>query len=278
MRSAQEVARYAGQSFALPQSCSKIRSLLDDPSADAADIADVIALDPSLSSKLLKLANSALFRFPAQVNSITKAVNVIGGEALYNLALAETASSAFRHFANDAVDVRRFWKQSVFAGLAAKQLARVSKARGSDEYFVAGLLHQLSELVLAAQEPELVAECAKYDKKELPWQRQQRLLGFTYTQCSAMILQQWQLPNQFSYIIEHMHDEVKTACGKDLAIGHLCVRLALHMLDARYKLDNLLSPVALKKLKLESADVQDILKFTQMDAHKLLSVMNPDLF
>ncbi|WP_088329941.1 HDOD domain-containing protein [Lacimicrobium sp. SS2-24] len=278
MRSAQEVARYAGQSFALPQSCSKIRSLLDDPSADAADIADVIALDPSLSSKLLKLANSALFRFPAQVNSIAKAVNVIGGEALYNLALAETASSAFRHFANDVVDLRRFWQQSVYAGLAAKHLARDAKVRGSDEYFVAGLLHQLSELVLAANEPELVADCAQYDKDELPWQRQQRLLGFTYTQCSALILQQWQLPNQFSYIIEHMHDDLKSACGKDLAIGHVSVRLALHMVDNRYQTDSLLSPVALKKLKLEAQDVQDTVKFTQMDAHKLLALMNPELF
>lgn len=278
MRSAQDVARYAGQSFALPQSCSKIRNLLDDPSADSADIADVIALDPSLSSKLLKLANSALFRFPAQVNSITKAVNVIGGEALYNLALAETASSAFRHFASNAVDLRRFWQQSVFAGLAAKQLARLSKVRGSDEYFVAGLLHQLSQLVLAVQEPERVSECDKYDQNELPWQKQQRILGFTYTQCSALILQQWQLPNQFSYIIEHMHDPIKTACGKDLAIGHLSIRLALHMVDARYELDNLLSSVALKKLKLEPTDVEDIIKFTHMDAHKLLAVMNPELF
>ncbi|MDF2179524.1 HDOD domain-containing protein [Aliiglaciecola sp. CAU 1673] len=275
---ADELAKYASQSFALPDTCHKIRALLDDPAADAADIADIIALDPSLSSKLLRLANSALFRFPAQVNSLSKAVNVIGGEALYNLALAETAASAFRHFENEAINLKRFWQQSVYAGLLAKQLAKMNKARGSDEYFVMGLLHQLAELVVATRFPDLASECQRYVAGQLPWQRQQEVLGFTYAQCSAQILENWQLPVQFAYTIAHVHDEVKAKSGNDLAIGHLAVRLALHMVDNRYCLDDLLSPAAVKKLKLDHEDIQDAIKFTKMDAMKLLSVMNPDLF
>ena len=95
-----EITRVAGQSFALPDICVRIRSMLDDGQSDLADIGRVIALDPSLSSKLLKLANSPLFRFESQIDSLAKAINIIGGEALYNLVMAETASSAFEHFSS----------------------------------------------------------------------------------------------------------------------------------------------------------------------------------
>ncbi|WP_102797216.1 HDOD domain-containing protein [Bowmanella denitrificans] len=275
---ATELAKYASQSFALPDTCSRIRALLDDVSADSADIAEVIAVDPSLSSKLLKLANSALFRFPAQINSIPKAVGVIGGEALYNLALAETATTAFRHFSSEVIDLRRFWQQSVYCGLLAKHLAKTAKIRASEQYFVMGLLHQYAELVVASKDAALAHECEKYQKDKLPWQHQQALLGFTYAQCSGLILESWHLPEQFCYVINHVHSEIKAKDGKDVAIGHLAVRLALHMVDSRYKLDSLVSPAALKKLKLEAEDIQDVIKFTRMDAHKLLAIMNPELF
>ena len=89
---------YATQSFTLPDICLRLRNVLDDPRSDMDDIAALISIDPSLTAKLLRLANSALFRFPSQIESITKAVSVIGGEALYNLVLAETANIAFKHF------------------------------------------------------------------------------------------------------------------------------------------------------------------------------------
>lgn len=275
---ATDLARYASQSFALPDTCSRIRALLDDVSADSADIADVIALDPSLSSKLLKLANSALFRFPAQINSIPKAVGIIGGEALYNLALAETATSAFRHFSSEVINLRRFWQQSVYCGLLAKHLAKTAKIRASEQYFVMGLLHQFSELVVASKDASLAHQCEVFEAGQLPWQRQEQVLGFTYAQCSGLILQQWHLPEQFCYVISNVHKEIHAKDGKDIAIGQLAVRLALHMVDDRYCLDTLLSPLAMKKLKLAEEDVQDVIKFTRMDAQKLLAMMNPELF
>ncbi|GAB3011332.1 HDOD domain-containing protein [Bowmanella dokdonensis] len=275
---ASEVAKFASQSFALPDTCSRIRALLDDPAADSADIAEVIALDPSLSSKLLRLANSALFRFPAQINSISKAVNVIGGEALYNLALAETATTAFKHFSNEAINLKRFWQQSVFGGLLAKHMSKIVKVRGSDEYFVTGLLHQFSELVVATRAPELASKCEAYHEDALPWQTQREELGFTYAECSALILKKWQLPEQFAHVIANVHQDINARTGKDILIGHFAVRLALHMVDSRYSLSALLSPAGLKKLKLEADDIQDLMKFTRMDAHKLLALMNPELF
>jgi HD-like signal output (HDOD) protein len=108
MLSAEEYALRATQSFTLPQTCVQLRRLLDNDKSDSNDIAKIISNDPVLGAKLLKLANSALFRFEYQIDDIDKAITVVGGEALYNLMMAETASSAFEHFSNDAIDLQRF--------------------------------------------------------------------------------------------------------------------------------------------------------------------------
>ena len=127
-----DVAKVASQSFVLPDICVRIRSMLDDDNTSLDDIGALIALDPSLSSKLLRLANSSLFRFESQIDTLSKAIAVIGGEALYNLVMAETASSAFEHFSSDVIDLKRFWLQSVYAGLVAKHLAKIARIRGSE--------------------------------------------------------------------------------------------------------------------------------------------------
>ena len=89
---------FATKSFTLPDICIRIRSVLDNPRSSASDLGDLISLDSSLTAKVLRLANSSLFRFPSQVESVSKAINIIGGEALYNLVVAETANTAFKYF------------------------------------------------------------------------------------------------------------------------------------------------------------------------------------
>jgi hypothetical protein len=131
-----DTARVASQSFALTEICVRIPSMLDDGKSDLEDISRFIKLDPSLSSKLLRLANSPLFRFESQIDSLAKAINIIGGEALYNLVMAETASSIFEHFSSDVIDLRRFWLQSIYAALVAKHLAKIVNMTGSERFFI----------------------------------------------------------------------------------------------------------------------------------------------
>jgi HD-like signal output (HDOD) protein len=114
----------------------RIPSILDDGKSDLEDISRFIKLDPSLSSKLLRLANSPLFRFESQIDSLAKAINIIGGEALYNLVMAETASSIFEHFSSDVIDLRKFWLQSIYAALVAKHLAKIVNMTGSERFFI----------------------------------------------------------------------------------------------------------------------------------------------
>lgn len=273
-----EITRIAGQSFALPDICVRIRSMLDDDQSDLEDIGRLIALDPSLSSKLLKLANSPLFRFESQIDSLAKAINIIGGEALYNLVMAETASSAFEHFSSDVIDLKRFWLQSIYAALVAKHLAKMVKIRGSERFFLLGLLHNLGELLVAVQAPNLAIDSSQYDEKTSPWILQRQVLGFDYANCSAKLMEYWRLPSQLYIPVMDLHNENKALQNKDIAIIYTAVRASVAMThDNLYSASQLITPLVLKYLKLDQEDLNDAVKFASMEADGVLGVMNPTL-
>lgn len=272
-----EVAKVASQSFVLPENCVRIRTMLDEQTTSLEDIGDFIYLDPALSSKLLKLANSPLFRFESQIDTLPKAINVIGGEALYNLVMAETASSAFEHFSNDVIDLNRFWKQSVYTGLIAKHFAKIAKIRGSDRFFVLGLLHNIGELLIAVQAPELAIKCNDYNEQTSPWTLQQQILGFDYVKYSAELMKVWHLPTQLYLPISDMHNESEALQNREVAILYCAVRASLSITsDGMFTINQLISPALFKFLGLENYDLNAAIKYASMEAESIIHIMKPN--
>lgn len=188
-----EYAKYAQDTYTLPDLCIKLRQLLDDPSTDSRDISRLIGIDAALTSKVLRLANSALFRFEKQVGDIDKANTVIGGEAIYNLVLAETANKAVFAFHNDLVDPVQHWNKSILMGVQTKALAK-TKVRGSERYFLLGILYWLGEMVIAQHSPEAYQAYLNDDKQCEPWQKQMQYFGADIAMISGGIMEEWGLP------------------------------------------------------------------------------------
>ena len=271
---ASEFAALASESFTLPEICLRIREMLDDHSSGSDDIGRLVSLDPSLSSKLLRLANSALFRFPSQVDSISKAVSIIGGEALYNLVMAETAASAFKSFSSRAVDLRSFWHNSIICGLTAKHLAKMRKLRGTERFFLMGLLHNVGELVVAQHKPDDVVNARQVNAKNPPWLRQQAIFDFTFSYCSALILEQWNLPNQLYLPIQDMHDKSKALASSEIAVLHTAVRLATEVQHPTvYPSLSLVDRQVVDSLNLDDDDLRDANKFAAMEVDSIAGII-----
>ncbi|MBQ4830951.1 HDOD domain-containing protein [Alteromonas sp. MMG017] len=216
---------FATKSFTLPDICIRIRSVLDNPRSSASDLGDLISLDSSLTAKVLRLANSSLFRFPSQVESVSKAINIIGGEALYNLVVAETANTAFKYFDTQLINLDKHWFDSVYCGMVAKHLAKASNMRGSERFFVMGILQNLSELVIAKRSPELYKSYIEQDNDMLLGARQIQHFGFTFSNCSGTILENWKLPLVLYYPVMHANDMSRQATDSDIALLALASRV-----------------------------------------------------
>lgn len=274
-----DYAEQASGSFALPDACFKVKDLMDDETSEISDFADVISIDPSMTSRLLQIANSAVYNFPGEVSTISRAITMIGAQAIYTMMLVDVAGSAFKHFENQAIDLKRFWRMSIYCGLTAKNLAVSADIRDIERLFVAGLLENLGELLVAKVTPEIAKECEKYSKEQLPWQRQKEILGYTYTDISADLLKIWQLPEKIILPIRHFNEASNIDINKDIKILNLASRLAL--LDSHsdeYKYDDVIDDSFLKPLGLTPDDIARAAEFAEKEADSILTLMNPKLF
>lgn len=189
--------------FVLSDSFLRIKELIDDEASTIDDISEVILLDPALSSTVLKLSNSSFFNYPGKIDTISKAVLVLGITEVYNLVIAYFTSEAFKKLNADSEYLDDFWLKSVDCALLIKFLGTSLRIPNAERLFILGLLHNLGELVVQQLSPTVVIECSNDDSDLLPWEKQQQVLGFTYGECSAELFKQWQLPYSIFAPIRH---------------------------------------------------------------------------
>ena len=104
-----DTALSIGKLASLPDIVFKINSLLDSEDCTSKKVAALIELDPALSSKLLKIANSSLYGFTAEIASIERAVNLVGTKEVRDLVYSVYTVSAFEGIPNELVD---YWSDS----------------------------------------------------------------------------------------------------------------------------------------------------------------------
>jgi len=180
--------------FVLSDSFLRIKELIDDEASTIDDISEVILLDPALASTILKLANSTFFNYPGKIDTISKAVLVLGITEVYTLVIAYFTSDAFKNTDANAEYLDHFWLRSVDCALLIKFLGTSLRVPNAERLFILGLLHNLGELIVQQLSPELFIQCSSDDSLMLPWKKQQEVLGFTFGACSAELFKQWQLP------------------------------------------------------------------------------------
>ncbi len=276
---AHEYALQANGSFALPDACFKVKALMEDENSAINDFADVISVDPSMTSRLLQIANSAIYHFPGEISTISRAITIIGTQAIYNMMLVDVAASAFKHFENQAINLKRFWRMSIYCGLVTKNLAIKAGIKDIERLFVAGLLQNFGELLVAKITPEIAKQCEQYNSDNLPWALQESALGFTYTDISAELLKIWQLPEKIILPIRHFNQAQSEQINKDVKVLNLASRLAL--LDSHedeFDYDKVIDESLCQSLQLNKEDIEQVTEIAANDATGILTVMNPKLF
>jgi HD-like signal output (HDOD) protein len=108
MTLAQELVRSGSSIFTLPEIYPRVRAVVDNPDSSMDDLANAIKVDPAISARLLKIVNSPLYGFPKQIDSVSRAVNVIGVEAVGDLVAATTIGRTFAGMPVELMDLQAF--------------------------------------------------------------------------------------------------------------------------------------------------------------------------
>lgn len=192
----------------LPEVCIQVQALADSPHTTTADIGDVVGKDTALTTRLLKLVNSAYFSLPKKIDTITRAVNMIGMRELRNLTLAASAAEVFSRIPANLIDMAAFWQHSVYTGLVARNLANRCNVLHSERLFTAGLLHDVGRLLMLMKIPEDIgkAESIRLQSKEDICAIERKLAGFDHAEVGHALLSHWNMPENLCASVLYHHD------------------------------------------------------------------------
>ena len=187
----------------------------------------MVNTDVGLSAKLLKLVNSPFFGFTTTIDSVTRAVSLVGVKELSTLALGISTINFFKDIPAELMDMAVFWKHSLRCAIFAKLLA-VRQGLPSDRFFTGGLLHDVGRLVMFKNMPYASTEAMLYARGAMVplVEAEAEVLGFDHTEVGRLLLGQWQFPPNLTMLIAHHHDPGSAADPREAAVLQLADNLA----------------------------------------------------
>jgi putative nucleotidyltransferase with HDIG domain len=205
-----KIKNYISSMPSLPTTVAKVMEICNNPKTSPTDLDKVIALDPVLMGKVLKLINSAYYGLQNQVTSLVRAIIMLGVNTVKNLALSTAVldkladKSGFR-----ALNMEGFWRHSLCVGVVAKMIARKKNvvAQRLDEFFAAGLLHDIGKIPLNnALADEYIRAMGLADHERIPlYLAEKRSIDIDHAEAGSMIADAWHLDGPIADAIKYHH-------------------------------------------------------------------------
>ena len=257
-----ELVQGVGSLITLPDVFIRINRLVEDPKSSIADLAKIIGQDPSFTVRLLRVANSSFYGFSSTIDTVPKAVSIIGTSQIRSLALATSVASSFDGLPNTLVSMEDFWRHSLYCALVARILAKQARKCDPDAVFTAALLHDIGELVIFNRLPQQAKEALLLvldSADELPvYQAEHQVMGFDHAQVGGELARQWKLPPMLEECIEYHHNiQAATRFPREVALVHIANILALMAEIRTLDLDDVspIDPLAWEIVGLDADEV-----------------------
>jgi HD-like signal output (HDOD) protein len=222
------IVKHETELASFPDIFFRIKEVLEDEAASADRIAKVVSTDMSLAAKLIKLVNSPLYGFPQNIDSITRAVALVGAKELSTLALGISAINYFKDIPPELIDMKTFWRHSITCGIFAKILAGTQTGLSPERFFIAGLLHDVGRLILFKKLPYASSEAMLFSRENsIPLvEAELTVMDFCHTDISAPLLQAWKFPQGLADMINFHHSPMEFPNPLEPAIIHVADNLA----------------------------------------------------
>ena len=190
---------------------SDLNEVIHDPKSSADDVAKVVNKSPSLTAKLLKIVNSSFYGFQSKIDTVSRAVAVIGTREIASLAIGLSTLSVFKDIPEEIADMHLFLKHSLACALLSRIIAAHNNIPQTEQLFVAGLLHDIGRVVIykdfSDQARMLFRVCTVKDK--LLYLEEKNWLGCKHTDVGKMLLTKWNLPETLIHSVFYHHNPSK---------------------------------------------------------------------
>ncbi len=192
--------------LSLPQAISEILREMNKPDFSAEKLSQIILKDPSLTSRILKLANSPFYHRLAHITNVNQAVQILGVTTVKCLALSSSILNPEKIEKSSGVDTKVYFSSVLTVATAAEKIARAVSYEASDEAFIAGLLHDIGTMFFLHYYPDQYRHIIEQRvKAKTLLDAELEVFEVTHAEVGYHLAQRWQLPPYISIAIRDHH-------------------------------------------------------------------------
>ncbi len=214
----------------LPIIANRVQQMLYNPKTNTSELAEVIEKDQSITSKILKLINSAFYSLPERITNISQAISHLGYKNISQIVMTLSIFDSLKTKHNNVFDRREFWLHSIATAALGKKIAETMKYPEPEDVFTSCLLHDIGKVFMDGfLKDEFKAVLSYADEKNISfYDAENAILGVNHSMIGEWIARSWKLPVHVIAAIKHHHQPLEEREGlvlsKDISID--IVRLA----------------------------------------------------
>jgi len=196
----------------LPMIISRLMRVLNDPKSSASDLASIIAMDQVLSSRLLRMVNSAYFGLSKEVIDIQQAVGLVGYNVIRSFTFCITLFDNL-DWKSGGVTFNKvnFWLHSLGVGVISRHVAKKFRLRNADDYFVAGVMHDIGKVFMlqfmTSKFFKTLETAQRYDMSF--YETEKTLLDIDHAEIGSWALTKWEIPRLLIDCTNGHHHPIK---------------------------------------------------------------------
>ncbi len=228
----ESIIKNMGELPASPIVATKLLELLRKPDLKLKELANAVSLDPVISARLLRMANSVFYQLVKQVNSVDRAIVVIGEDALKNMAMEYSLRSTHQTY---GVMERKLWENSIGCAVACRMIAARLTNLDPSEAYLAGLQHHIGKVVMINRDKELYREVLRIVDEGRGQLRdvERGLYAYSHEMVGAALLDYWNYPKKIVDVALY-HQDFEALQETDPEVFKLCAVLCLASDFCRY--------------------------------------------
>ncbi len=215
-----------------PIVATKLLELLRKPDLKISELANAVSLDPVISARVVRMANSAYYEQQRQISTVDRAIIVIGENVLKNLAMEYSLRTANKTY---GLLERRLWENSIGCAVASRMIADRMTELDKGEAYLAGLQHHIGKVLMINRDKERykqvmqIVDAGKGQLRDVEC----GLFAYSHERVGAALLDHWNYPQTIVKVAQHHHD-FETLRGENEEVFTLCAVVCLASDFCRY--------------------------------------------
>lgn len=200
----EQIIMTAGDLPTIPVVATKVMQLMEDENSTADDLARVVASDPAVAARVLKISNSSFYGAQRQIQTLPHAIMMLGFVTLKSVVVTASVKQVYHPY---GLTEKLLWEHSFGAGLAARLIAQELRQINPDEAFLGGLFHDIGKQIMNYLDKDKFQEVMQMCFNDgIPFaQAEQLLFHYTHEDAGALVIKKWNFPEHLIKAVQAHH-------------------------------------------------------------------------